>query len=290
MVFGIGSCDPRLATAHESTSTEPTHLFTTIHPSSNFSSTCLNTTLPIVEQQENRLGEALLHSFAESPNKSATIIQNNPSGQVYAAAGPEQPRQVQGAGRMRSSIACIRCRRSKVKCVNNGVGTTCRSCENSGRDCQYPSPVAGGSRRRDSISGRADVYGDAERRQRPRKSTATYTSNPMTGPSDSPRPLLDALDPRLLTPAVWQELFDVSEGALRRLASCCLCKLERSTTISSETGPFQSSSLSQRHLLTIVPRYSKFTTLQTCHFCIPQRFSNPYGLPHCPRRLVMACR
>lgn len=162
-----------------------------------------------MEQQENRLGEALLHSFAESPNKATIIAQNNPPGQVCAAAGPEQPRQVQGAGRMRSSIACIRCRRSKVKCVNNGVGTTCRSCENSGRDCQYPSPVAGGSRRRDSISGRADVYGDAERRQRPRKSATTYTSNPMTGLSDSPRPLLDALDPRLLTPAVWQELFDI---------------------------------------------------------------------------------
>ncbi|EME78957.1 serine threonine kinase fungal-specific transcription factor [Pseudocercospora fijiensis CIRAD86] len=110
---------------------------------------------------------------------------------------------------MRSSIACIRCRRSKVKCVNNGVGTTCRSCENSGRECTYPSPVAGGTRRRDSISGRADVYGDAERRQRPRKSTHTFVANPMPGSRESPRPLLDALDARLLTPQVWQELFDI---------------------------------------------------------------------------------
>ncbi|KXT03223.1 hypothetical protein AC578_4800 [Pseudocercospora eumusae] len=110
---------------------------------------------------------------------------------------------------MRSSIACIRCRRSKVKCVNNGVGTTCRSCENSGRECAYPSPVAGGTRRRDSISGRADVYGDAERRQRPRKSTHTFVANPMSGSRESPRPLLDALDARLLTPQVWQELFDI---------------------------------------------------------------------------------
>lgn len=45
--------------------------------------------------------------------------------------------------RMRSSIACARCRRSKVKCVNNGVGTTCRACETTGRECTYPSPAAG---------------------------------------------------------------------------------------------------------------------------------------------------
>ncbi|KAK4494336.1 hypothetical protein PRZ48_014634 [Zasmidium cellare] len=111
---------------------------------------------------------------------------------------------------MRSSIACIRCRRSKVKCVNNGVGTTCRSCENSGRDCQYPSPVTGGSRRRDSISGRPEGFGgDAERRQRPRKSTHTFVANPASGSRDSPRPLLNALDPNVLTPQVWQELFDI---------------------------------------------------------------------------------
>ncbi|KAK7511502.1 hypothetical protein IWZ03DRAFT_61370 [Phyllosticta citriasiana] len=46
---------------------------------------------------------------------------------------------------MRSSIACARCRRSKVKCVNNGVGTTCRACETTGRECTYPSPAAAGA-------------------------------------------------------------------------------------------------------------------------------------------------
>lgn len=110
---------------------------------------------------------------------------------------------------MRSSIACVRCRRSKVKCVNNGVGTTCRSCETSGRDCAYPSPVAGGGRRRDSFPAKHDGAQEGEKRQRPRKSTHTFVANPMSGLRESPRPLLDALDPRLLTPTVWQELFDI---------------------------------------------------------------------------------
>jgi hypothetical protein len=45
---------------------------------------------------------------------------------------------------MRSSIACARCRRSKVKCVNNGIGTQCRACETTGRECTYPVPSGGG--------------------------------------------------------------------------------------------------------------------------------------------------
>jgi ribosomal protein L37AE/L43A len=44
--------------------------------------------------------------------------------------------------RMRSSIACVRCRRSKVKCLNEGVNTPCRACKVSGRDCIYPSPAS----------------------------------------------------------------------------------------------------------------------------------------------------
>ena len=149
-----------------------------------------------------------------------------------AAAGPS-PRQAQG--RMRSSIACSRCRRSKVKCVNNGVGTRCRACETSGRECEYPSAVVGPHRRRDSFTGRPEHLsssvggggggGDPERRHRPRKSTAHYPAHHggsshgghhgghhlSVGMRESPRPLLDALDPKLLTATVWLELFDIYE-------------------------------------------------------------------------------
>lgn len=40
---------------------------------------------------------------------------------------------------MRSSIACIRCRRSKIKCDNDGKASSpCETCIKSGRECQYP--------------------------------------------------------------------------------------------------------------------------------------------------------
>ena len=117
-------------------------------------------------------------------------------------------------GRMRSSIACVRCRRSKVKCVNSGVGTTCRSCESSGRDCSYPSPVTSTTvRRRDSVGGRLDGATEGERRQRPRKSAQAFAPTATTSTiasQESPRPQRsEPLDPTLLTPQLWQELFEI---------------------------------------------------------------------------------
>lgn len=48
--------------------------------------------------------------------------------------------------RMRSSIACSSCRRSKTKCDNNGLRDTignllpCKSCTTGNKRCEYPSP------------------------------------------------------------------------------------------------------------------------------------------------------
>lgn len=94
-----------------------------------------------------------------APGSDQSQRQQQP--QQQSAAQPGRHAQA----RMRSSIACVRCRRSKVKCVNSGVGTPCRSCEASGRDCTYPVPVTGGRRREGSLSGpvqRPEGLGDVE--------------------------------------------------------------------------------------------------------------------------------
>lgn len=123
----------------------------------------------------------------------------------------QQTRHAQA--RMRSSIACARCRRSKVKCVNSGVGTPCRSCEAGNRECTYPVPVTGGRKRENSLTGPApkvDAMTEEIRKQRQqRKSNAGLPGQPMpayTEPSIVPA---DALDSSLLTPAIWKELFDI---------------------------------------------------------------------------------
>lgn len=180
-----------------------------------------------MSSDQTRLADSLLHTLqsAESPkppsnNASATTptitattttTSFSSSGRGEAHPAGLEPPQAPAQARMRSSIACIRCRRSKVKCVNSGIGRPCRSCENTGRECVYPSPVTPATRRRDSLSGGQDGAGNGERRQRPRKSVQSFVGNTSSSSvKEAPRPpSQDALDSRLLTPAVWQELFDI---------------------------------------------------------------------------------
>jgi len=128
------------------------------------------------------------------PQKSprTILLEGAASQAIKSETSPGQPQPVKHnfaapaaivrhapAQRMRSSIACVRCRRSKVKCVNNGVNTTCRSCDSGGRECTYPVPVSGSRKREDSLTGsstRVEDAGDSEvRRERGRDDTAGLT-------------------------------------------------------------------------------------------------------------------
>ncbi|KAF5557147.1 transcriptional regulatory [Fusarium napiforme] len=51
---------------------------------------------------------------------------------------------------IRSSIACLRCRRSKIKCDNDGGNSPCDTCVKGGHQCQYPEPVPLPPKRNDS--------------------------------------------------------------------------------------------------------------------------------------------
>ncbi|KAL2866444.1 putative C6 transcription factor [Aspergillus lucknowensis] len=115
---------------------------------------------------------------------------------------------------MRSSIACARCRRSKIKCVNAGIDTTCRACESSDRHCVYPKPATGigGTAKRDiaALADGEDRNGDwdSPKRQRSRK-TAGLSSSAARDPS---RASLEALDSSLLTVKVWEAVFDLFQS------------------------------------------------------------------------------
>ena len=80
-------------------------------------------------QQASESAEQAAHTLLAAASREST----------NGEAGPRRA----GQPRMRSSIACARCRRSKIKCLNNGVNTTCRACQVSGRECTYPAPVLG---------------------------------------------------------------------------------------------------------------------------------------------------
>ncbi|KAJ5449316.1 Transcription factor [Penicillium cf. griseofulvum] len=112
---------------------------------------------------------------------------------------------------MRSSIACARCRRSKIKCVNAGIDTTCRACESSGRDCVYPTPaigVNGAKRDLATLAEGEDRNGDWDgpKRHRSRKVTG------ISGSSAGSKLGMDALDSSILTPKVWEAVFDLFQS------------------------------------------------------------------------------
>jgi hypothetical protein len=112
---------------------------------------------------------------------------------------------------MRSSIACARCRRSKIKCVNAGIDTTCRACESSGRDCVYPTPAIGVSGAKRDLAALADGEDrngdwDGPKRHRSRKVVG------ISGSSASSKVGMDALDSSILTTKVWEAVFDLFQS------------------------------------------------------------------------------
>ena len=93
-------------------------------------------------------------SFIPSPpnfsEPASAIPQNTTPQSRPQASTPSSANAVGGSNpRLRSSIACARCRRSKIKCTNAGAGTTCEACAHSGRECVYPTPGAVGPAKRD---------------------------------------------------------------------------------------------------------------------------------------------
>ncbi len=105
---------------------------------------------------------------------------------------------------MRSSIACARCRRSKIKCINSGTDTTCRACASTGRECTYPPPAPGSNAtpKRTEASGglRADGDGDVKRAKK-RESDAARKHSVRDG--------TDPLESPPITPRLWKDIYDL---------------------------------------------------------------------------------
>ncbi|KAH6984783.1 fungal-specific transcription factor domain-containing protein, partial [Ilyonectria sp. MPI-CAGE-AT-0026] len=70
---------------------------------------------------------------------------------------------------MRSSIACMRCRRSKIKCDNDGGSSPCDTCIKGGHQCQYPDATPLPSKRNDPPNVVRQEKEGAHERKRARK-------------------------------------------------------------------------------------------------------------------------
>jgi hypothetical protein len=91
-------------------------------------------------------------------NASPNTIPPSPRSQRHVPPADAQPQPAvlhKGEYRTRASVACDKCRRSKVKCVNNGWGTTCEKCRSDNKQCRYGDPP--GSRKTESTTTKTGV-------------------------------------------------------------------------------------------------------------------------------------
>lgn len=108
-------------------------------------------------------------------------------------------------GPLRSSIACLRCRKSKIKCDNRGPTGPCDTCIKTGKDCRYPDQTSVAPKRHEPPgTARPDQQGGSERK-RPRRHDDASRPDPHYPAAVAE----DVLSAHYLTPSLWHKLFSI---------------------------------------------------------------------------------
>ena len=102
---------------------------------------------------------------------------------------------------MRSSIACLRCRRSKIKCDNDGGNSPCESCIKAGLQCQYPDNVSGHSKRNEPGGGSKQDRESGHERKRLKKGEDSAEYQRVTATA------AEILASPFLSSQMWDQLF-----------------------------------------------------------------------------------
>lgn len=171
---------------------------------------------------------SLSGSHFSDPNPISSTINSIPNG-PGSGSNYKKPFAVieSTAKTMRSSIACVRCRRSKVKCVNTGPNTTCRACESSKRECSYPQPLHTGTPRpvipaipastvaasnqdvlRTGVTERQETHIPPPKKSKAKKPAANSTAVATAAILNTPAMWKECLGASVLTQNVWQLLFE----------------------------------------------------------------------------------
>ncbi|KAK4097783.1 hypothetical protein N658DRAFT_518415 [Parathielavia hyrcaniae] len=104
----------------------------------------------------------------------------------------------------RSSIACQRCHKSKIKCNNTGGDKPCEACIRSGKECIYPVVTSARPKRSEPSAGVKMEQGTEQKRQR-----VTEDIVRMEGAVPAAAVTENILSAPYLTEAVWSQLFDI---------------------------------------------------------------------------------
>ncbi len=139
-------------------------------------------------------------------------VEHTVEGTTHLAIGADEYRrrdtdsQEQGPkpAKMRSSVACARCRRSKIKCINTGTNTICVPCLQNNRECTYPPPsvISSSSAKRSEHPSATGIDGEGESK-RPRRREAD------SGSRQSHRTGEDPLQTPPITSKLWREIYQL---------------------------------------------------------------------------------
>ncbi|KAG7038400.1 fungal specific transcription factor [Colletotrichum scovillei] len=106
---------------------------------------------------------------------------------------------------MRSSIACLRCRKSKIKCDNDNTGSPCDTCIKAGHKCEFPDPTPLPAKRSKAPTAPKQVREIGHDRKRLKKlEVATYSDERTVAALAQ-----EVLSAPYLTVDLWHQLFDI---------------------------------------------------------------------------------
>lgn len=107
---------------------------------------------------------------------------------------------------MRSSIACLRCRKSKIKCENDGGSSPCETCIKQGKDCKYPEATPLPPKRAEpATSVKAERESGPDRKRLKKIEDVSRAEGQFSAAAHAE----DILSAHYLTPKLWSEVFDI---------------------------------------------------------------------------------
>lgn len=165
--------------------------------------------LPHSPPRPAAIGAARTHSHTGTIAAAAEDDNRSPVQPAMMAGSPGSPGAVdnkKGIKRtpLRSSIACQRCRKSKIKCNNTGGDQPCETCIRNGKECTYPEVTPAPPKRSEPPVG-AKVEQGSERKRLRRIEDIVK----MEGAVPAAVVAEDVLSAPYLTETVWSQLFDI---------------------------------------------------------------------------------
>lgn len=107
---------------------------------------------------------------------------------------------------MRSSIACLRCRKSKIKCDNDGGSSPCETCIKQGKDCKYPEATPMPPKRSEPPNAsKAERDAGSDRKRIKKADDASKAGGQYSAAAHAD----EILSAHYLTPKLWSEVFDI---------------------------------------------------------------------------------